>query len=74
MPNRTHLQGLLALPEYMACLSVAPDSVDPGAELRLIVWGQLTYREGGNNSNWLKCAESLQNTSKITDTFFHNCI
>ena len=51
MPNRTHLPGLSALPEYKACLSVCcPYSVDPEAELRLIVWGQLTCWEGGNKS------------------------
>lgn len=51
MPNRTHLPGLSALPEYNTCLSVwCPYSVDPEAELRLIVWGQLTCREGGNKS------------------------
>lgn len=51
MPNRTHLPGLSALPEYKACLSVwCPYSVDPEAELRLIVQGQFTCREGGNKS------------------------
>lgn len=48
MPNRTHLQGLSALPECKACLSVwYPYSVHPEAELSIIVWGQLTCREGG---------------------------
>lgn len=47
MPNRTHLPGPSALPEYKACLSVwSPYSVDPEAELRFIVWGQLTCWEG----------------------------
>lgn len=55
MPNRTQLPGLLALPEYKACLSIwCPYSVDPEAELRLIVWGQLTCWEGRNKFKKMK--------------------
>lgn len=58
MPNRTHLQGLSAMPEYKACLPAClrcPYSVDPEAVLRLIVEGQFTYRREGANSKPACC-------------------
>lgn len=59
----------LCLNTRPACLSVwCPYSVDPEAELRLIVWGQLTCREGRNKSKkrvaaW-NVAESLKYTAE----------
>lgn len=60
MPNRTRLPGLSALPEYMACLSIwCPYSVDPEAEPRLTVWGQLTCCEEGNKSKKKKKRDEM---------------